>query len=69
MNAIRIVISLFILSLLVLSVAGWIWAGGQPTPQAMIGSRVALTVSALAGVVGLVAVWRAKRTDPGHGRT
>jgi hypothetical protein len=68
MNVVRSVISFFILVLIAVSVAGWIWAGGQPSPRAMMGSRVALAVSAVAGVVGLVAVWRPQHGDTGHGQ-
>jgi hypothetical protein len=58
MNIIRIAISLFILVLLVISVAGWIWTGrNQPAPHASA-SHVVLTLGALAGVAGLVALWR-----------
>jgi hypothetical protein len=66
MNSIRVLMSVFILILITLSVAGWIWAGGQPSPQSM-GSRVALTAGALAGVMGLVAIWRAPQTDSESG--
>jgi hypothetical protein len=61
MNAIRIGISLFLVVLIALAVAGWLWAGGLPSPKAE-GARVALAGCGLAGVVGLVMVWR-RRTD------
>jgi ammonia channel protein AmtB len=63
MNAIRGLISVFILILIALEVAGWVWAGGQPTFQMQAGSRVALTCCALAGVVGLIALWRRAGTS------
>jgi hypothetical protein len=58
MNIIRIAISLFIVVLLVISAAGWIWTGrNQPRPQSDA-SHIVLTLGALAGVAGLVALWR-----------
>ena len=62
MNVIRIGISLFFVILIAVVVAGWFWAGGQPSPKSE-GSRVALVVSGLAGVVGLVMLWRPRPTD------
>jgi len=59
-NAVRIAISLFIGLLIAVAGTGWIWTGRhQPAAQAAA-SRVVLTLCILAGVVGLVAVWRAR---------
>lgn len=55
---VRGAISAFILVLLGLSLAGWIWTGAnQPGSQATA-SRVVLTIGMAAGLVGLRALWR-----------
>jgi hypothetical protein len=61
MNLIRSLMSLFLLAVLGLSIAGWIWAGDQPAEK-MIGARVALGMCGLmaAGAIGLL--WSAKQT-------
>jgi hypothetical protein len=69
MNVVRVVISLFILVLIALSVGGLIWAGDQPSLQSPVGCRVVLTVTGLAGVGGLVVLWRPRPTDAGHDHT
>jgi hypothetical protein len=58
MNAVRIVISLFILVLIGVSVVGWVWTGHHQSASESEASRVVLTLAALAGVAGLVALWR-----------
>jgi len=58
MNAIRIAISLFIVVLIVAAVTGWVWTGGHQAPHQYLASRVVLTISAVAGIVGLVVIWR-----------
>lgn len=68
MNALRIAISLFILLLLVACVAGWVWTGEhQPAPQSTA-SHIVLGLSALAGIVGLVAIWRGGGKTPSERR-
>ena len=58
MTGIRLAISAFIVLLIVVSVAGWVWTGAnQPASQAMA-SRVVLAIGVIAGVTGLTAVWR-----------
>lgn len=59
MNLVRSVISIFVVTLVVLSVAGWMWAGGQPAEK-MIGARVALTLCSLASLGSLWVMWREK---------
>jgi hypothetical protein len=59
MNAVRIAISLFILVLIGISVVGWVWTGDHQSTTQSEASRVVLTLAALAGVAGLVALWRA----------
>lgn len=61
MIAVRIAISLFILVLITLSVMGWIWTGAHQPPGLMEAGRTVLALGALAGVIGLVTIWRAPR--------
>jgi hypothetical protein len=60
MNVVRIVISLFILVLIAVSAAGWIWTGSHQPPLESEASRVVLTLGIVAGVAGLAALWRAR---------
>ena len=58
MTGIRLAISAFIVLLIVVSAAGWVWTGAhQPATQAMA-SRIVLALGVIAGVTGLTAVWR-----------
>ncbi|HZM96961.1 MAG TPA: hypothetical protein VFB92_26250 [Vicinamibacterales bacterium] len=58
MNAIRVAASLFILVLIGLSAMGWMWTGTHQPPAQAVAGRIVLALSALAGVVGLIALWR-----------
>jgi hypothetical protein len=58
MHAVRITISLFILVLIGVSVLGWVWTGHHQSASQSEASRLVLTLAALAGVAGLVALWR-----------
>jgi hypothetical protein len=61
-NAIRLTASVFILILIGLLAMGWVWTGThQPLAQAAA-ARSVLMLAAMAGVVGLVALWRRRRT-------
>ena len=60
MNAVRSVISVFLLVLLGLSVAGLVWAGGQPSPQST-GARLVLALCGLMAVGSLVVLWSARQ--------
>lgn len=62
MNFIRSVISFFLLILLGLTIAGWIWAGGLPAPNAT-GARVALGLCSLMAVGTMVILWTTKQPD------
>lgn len=57
-NAIRIAISAFILVLVCLCVAGWIWTGIHQPPAKAAASHLVLGIAILSGLIGLVAVWR-----------
>ncbi|MCD0460087.1 hypothetical protein [Roseiconus lacunae] len=59
MNLIRTLISVFLFALLLSTIAGWLWAGGQPPTQA-IGSRIALVLCAFAAISGFALLWSAR---------
>lgn len=58
MTAIRLTASIFILILIGLSAMGWIWTGSHQPPVQAMAARIVLALAALAGMVGLVALWR-----------
>lgn len=62
MTVIRVLISLFVLLLIVVSAAGWIWAGSHQPPGQATASHLVLGLGMLAGVVCLVLIWRRPRT-------
>ncbi|HVQ12164.1 MAG TPA: hypothetical protein VMS40_01175 [Vicinamibacterales bacterium] len=58
MIAIRLTASIFILILIGLTAMGWVWTGThQPAAQAAA-ARSVLALAALAGIGGLVVLWR-----------
>jgi hypothetical protein len=57
-TAIRVAASIFILILIGLSAMGWVWTGAHQPPAQAFAGRTVLVLSALAGVVGLAALWR-----------
>ena len=59
MNLVRSVISFFLVLLVAVSVAGWIWAGGLPQEK-MMGARFVLAVCGLGSVGALSLLWTAK---------
>lgn len=59
MNLIRWIISVFVGAIVVVTVAGWNWAGHQPSPR-MEGARVALVLCGLLSVGALWVLWREK---------
>jgi hypothetical protein len=58
MNAIRIVISLFIAVLIAIAVLGWRWTSAHQTASQSAASHLALGLSILAGIVGVISIWR-----------
>ncbi len=58
MTVIRVAASIFILILIGLSAMGWIWTGAHQPPAQALAARTVLVLGALAGVAGLVALWR-----------
>ena len=59
---IRAAMSAFIGVLFVIAGLGWTWANTHQTPAQALASHTVLGLSAIAGVVGLVALWRGSRT-------
>jgi hypothetical protein len=57
-TVIRAAISLFIVVLIAIAGAGWVWTGANQAPGQALGSRVVLALAVLAGLVGLRALWR-----------
>jgi len=57
-TAIRLSASIFILILIGLAAMGWVWTGSHQPPAQAIAARSVLALAALAGVAGLVALWR-----------
>ena len=60
MNLIRSVMTLFLLCVVALCIAGWIWAGGQPSPK-LEGARIALGLSGLITAGSIALLWREKQ--------
>jgi hypothetical protein len=58
-KGIRLAITAFTLVLIAVSAMGWTWWSGadQPAGQVLAG-RTFLLLGALAGIVGLVAIWK-----------
>src|SRR5215471_17238601 len=46
--------------LIAVSAVGWVWTGAHQQASQAIASHVVLGLGMLAGVVGVVAIWRAK---------
>lgn len=57
MNVLRTAISVFLVAVILLSIAGWIWAGQQSSFQAT-GARVVLGLGSLASLGALLELWR-----------
>lgn len=62
MTLVRILVTIFVAVILAAATMGWMWTGANQPPAGAMASRVVLTISALAGVVALVAVWRPNRS-------
>lgn len=60
MNVVRTVVSAFMLILLALCVAGWIWARGLPSPK-MEGARLVLALCGCMSVGAMGLIWTFKR--------
>jgi hypothetical protein len=60
MTVVRVLISSFVLILIVVSVAGWIWTGRHQPAAQSVASHVVLGLGIVAGILGLVTIWRAR---------
>ena len=58
---IRVAMSAFICVLFVIAGMGWTWATAHQTPGQALASHAVLALSAIAGLVGLIALWRGSR--------
>ena len=58
---IRAAMSAFICVLFVIAGLGWNWATSHQTPGQARASHAVLALSAFAGLVGLIALWRGSR--------
>ncbi len=63
MNLVRSVISVFVVALVGVSIAGWVWAGAQPSPNRE-GARVVLAICGIASIGCLWMLWREKEASP-----
>jgi hypothetical protein len=59
MTGVRIAISVFVLALLTITALGWVWTGRHQPPAQALASHIVLGISAIFGVIALIAVWRA----------
>ncbi|HUK36349.1 MAG TPA: hypothetical protein VLV86_20675 [Vicinamibacterales bacterium] len=69
MNAIRIVISLFIAALIVIAALGWRWTSAHQLPAQAAASHLALGLSIVVGLVGLITIWRIRPDGSKRGPT
>ena len=60
MTVVRVLISSFVLILIVVSVAGWLWTSGHQPPSQAAASHIVLALGILAGILGLLTIWRAR---------
>jgi hypothetical protein len=58
MNVVRAAISVFIVVLLAISTAGWIWVGSHQSAAQATASRTVLGIGTLAALLALLALWR-----------
>ena len=63
-NVIRIVISLFVAVLVLVSTLGWVWVGERLSPAQAVAGRVVLAAGMIAAGVALSMLWRWR---PGNG--
>ncbi|MEO8481340.1 MAG: hypothetical protein ABI634_03970 [Acidobacteriota bacterium] len=61
MTIIRALMSLLIVAVMVLSVAGWRWTATHQPPAQALAAHVVLGLSLVAGIVGLAALWSLRR--------
>ena len=59
MNAVRGVMTFFLLLILALVYLGWRWSAALPSPK-LEGARVALVLTGAVSIAGGTLIWRAK---------
>ena len=59
MNLIRVLFSILLCAIVAVSIAGFVWAGGLPSPKSEA-SRTILTLSAVASLICLGTLWTAR---------
>ncbi len=67
MIAIKLTITAFIVVLLLIVGAGWQWTAQNQPPSRATASHVVLGIAAVAGIAGLIAIWRPQPAR--HART
>lgn len=65
MNLIRSLMSVFLLLLLAVSVAGWFWAEQGMKPELLAGGRAVLAACGLSALLALWLIWRFKQPEAG----
>jgi hypothetical protein len=60
-NAIRSLMSLLIVAVMTLAIAGWRWTSAHQPPAQALAAHVVLSLSLAAGLVGLVVLWTFRR--------
>jgi len=60
MSVVRVLISLFIAVLITVSAVGWIWTGAHQPAEQAVASRLVLTLGVVAGLAGLLVLWRGR---------
>lgn len=58
MTLVRILVTVFVVAIITATVVGWVWTGQHQPPAGAMASRVVLSMSALAALIALIAVWR-----------
>jgi len=61
MNLIRSIISVFLVALIAIAIAGWIWSSDHPSPN-RDGGRFVLALSALSSIGCLRLLWSTPQT-------
>ncbi len=58
MTWVKIGVTVFVAAIFAIVAMGWVWTGANQPPAGALASRIVFVITALAGLVGLVAVWR-----------
>ena len=66
---VRMCVTVFVAAIFAVVIMGWVWTGANQPPAGALASRILFTIVALAGLVGLIAVWRWDPSASGASRT